>query len=867
MTRLQKTRTGVALVAAMLLAGAVPAVECAPAWMPAPLAQAQEQAAPQLTLEDIQADGQATMHMGEYGGACFIEGSCADGPVLDMDGAAQVVASVTDVLGGGERTQFEPWRTLTDASGNRYYVFRQMYDNTTVSGGAIKVVTDPQGRMLGLVSSVETELPDVEASEGIDAAAAEELVVQYLLDATGERPEVLTGRTERIILPVNRVLDPYSEEEREESRFVWVVYTLNTDSSETAGVGLPYLAHYVTMDGEYLYSLPTVMPGDDASSSGYDASYVFNYMEPVDYTGTVSLSDGTEREISVTLMRDSRTGVYYLGNIERRIVVADCYEFLYNEGVTLLESSVNNADWDDADLLTLYNYCRAYDYYAQIGWYGADGLETPIIILKDFCDENHVPIDNAAYAGRYYGWQLFLASSINDFYQCLDILAHEYTHGVTDSVLTYNAYMNDSGAIDEALSDIQGNICEAMFDAISDPGWLIGEDGSRIVRSMSDPQVYSQPERAWDFYYLPETMSPNTLNDYGGVHINSSLLNSVAYQLIANGGMTLEEARAYWFAVSCSMVPGTDYAQLRDLLPWVMRNVGMRDYLPALEAAIQDTRLGMSEPPSVLDEDQALVTLVLPDTEVFESGDWTMQVTVFNPALFVERTKAVLAGEGKYAGALGELLGIVADAIDPCDLIRKALPWTEDSDSAGSGYDSFLDSITLKLRPWEHEYFDGVIFQSSGAAGEDGLTVSMMSQPGLTIPVLMSMDIDENSGMPKTFGMAVYLWGTWFDLAGPLTFATEGDAEAMEAYDAQMDARVDELVDRLMNSETMQAYSEGRADIGDVLWYLASAMFTKIDGGQTFVIPNDGLESAAMLDEEILNQIFGEYMGDYLPMQ
>ncbi|MBR4603638.1 MAG: hypothetical protein IKO43_02205, partial [Kiritimatiellae bacterium] len=45
---------------------------------------------------------------------------------------------------------------------------------------------------------------------------------------------------------------------------------------------------------------------------------------------------------------------------------------------------------------------------------GGDGLGTPIMVLKDFCDKEHNPQDNAAYAGYFYGWQMFLSSSAND---------------------------------------------------------------------------------------------------------------------------------------------------------------------------------------------------------------------------------------------------------------------------------------------------------------------------------------------------------------------------------------------------------------------------------------------------------------------
>ena len=126
-----------------------------------------------------------------------------------------------------------------------------------------------------------------------------------------------------------------------------------------------------------------------------------------------------------------------------------------------------------------------WDYYKAIGWKGGDGLGTPMLILKDYCDRDHDPVDNAAYAGHYLGWQVFLSSDINDYSQCLDVLAHEFTHCVTHSVMTYNAYMNDYGAINEAMSDIQGNLCDAMYvdeTEVENEDWLIGEDIGRPDR-------------------------------------------------------------------------------------------------------------------------------------------------------------------------------------------------------------------------------------------------------------------------------------------------------------------------------------------------------------------------------------------------
>ena len=118
----------------------------------------------------------------DAGNVYLIDGDCADGAILDMDAAARLVDTAAEMFGGGEDTHFEPWREVGDTVGNRYYIFRQMYADTTVSGGAVKVVTDAQGTVLGLTASVETELPDVEASAGITAEEAEAEIRRLIED-------------------------------------------------------------------------------------------------------------------------------------------------------------------------------------------------------------------------------------------------------------------------------------------------------------------------------------------------------------------------------------------------------------------------------------------------------------------------------------------------------------------------------------------------------------------------------------------------------------------------------------------------------------------------------------------------------------
>ena len=817
-----------------------------------------------LTIDDLQALNNGTAEIFSHNDrVTFVDGKCTDEPVKSMDDAAQVVLSMLGLLGGDERVQFEPWRTLTDTVGNTYYVFRQMYAGTTVLNGAVKVITDSDGNMTALSSSIETELPEVETSDGITAEEAENLVLKYAEENSMPDLTLMPEFTDKIILPV--VLSVNDDGEDSESRFVWVVYSNNPKTHPNQSTELPYLAHYVDMSGSYLYSLATILPGDTAGATGFDTDYVFGFMEPAEYTGYVDLSDGTEKEITVTLMKDKRTGMYYLGNIDRKIVAADCWEFLYNNGNVRLVASPDNLEWDQVALLSFYNYCRAYDYYKEIGWIGGNGLDTPIMILNNFCDENHIQVDNAAFMGNYLGWSLFAASLANDYSQCLDVIAHEFTHCVTGSVMTYNSYMNDYGAINEGMSDVQGEICEQMLDDVAeDDRWILGNNSLTPIRSMSDPHRFGQPEFSWDLYYKPEVQTPTGINDYGGVHTNSSLLNNVAYRLIADGGMSLEEARAFWFAVDCSMVPGTDYAQLSELLPWVMKAQGMDQYQTALQKAIDATRLGISEMPDFFDNDRALVKLVLPDNENFTDSNWAMQIFSVDVHGFFDKVvqiyNQVISGDySALPQTLQELMtGEMEEEEEP-----EPTPEPEDKGFWNSLFEVLSNPesfITIpeptpepeteseltpeqekELSDWLREEFLVYFYSNMSSAGQDGQTVYMMSRPGRTIPLLLHMSFQNESGIPDQVVVAIFINNRWYNLPGVAELFTEGtNPEAESGEEPQSNPEMDKLMEDLANR--LFSNLDKIKSVDDFL-----DLFTlTIKGGDVCEIPTTGLEEIVL---------------------
>ena len=133
---------------------------------------------------------------------------------------------------------------------------------------------------------------------------------------------------------------------------------------------------------------------------------------------------------------------------------------------------------------------------------------------------------------------VFGGQRVNYFSAGFDIVAHELTHAVTE----YSSdlvYLNESGALNEAFSDVMAVGAEYYVRATgrSDrtPDYIIGEDvftpssaAARTgIRSLENPSVFGDP----DHYAVRYTGS----EDNGGVHINSMIPGHAFYLAIEGG--------------------------------------------------------------------------------------------------------------------------------------------------------------------------------------------------------------------------------------------------------------------------------------------------------------------------------------------
>ena len=536
----------------------------------------------QLTMEDIRKlnGGDVRCSTDAEGNITFLAGKFYDGKIENGDDVEKALWGMHKLIGADENTVYQKGNGIRIDNGYTYYTLQQWHGEMAVENAIVKIIVDPNGEAAAIASSVKA---------GIDAGT--EMVIS---------PEEAVKRVRAHLAETDPETAYTFYEDRVEKATVsydgsfyntYIVYTNNPESS-VEETDFPYLAHYVSSVGDYLYDAPTFRIGAGELQSGGSSESFFTGKEALTYTGTVTRADGSKEALTVPVLRDKKAGTYYLADGKRKIAVADYGKFVSDDEAGAFLTSEKNGGWENQDLLTFASYMNMYDFYDDIGWASTDGRGTPVLVLTGMCDGEGNPVDNACYAGAERGWQIFAASDINKYSSdCLDVVGHEYTHGVTTAILTSVLYENETGAINEAMSDIMGNLAEMLLDATDDTTWAIAENCGKPIRSMTDPHAFKQPAFVGDRFFGPETGSPsNDLNDRGGVHVNNSILASIP-PLLQKAGMSLDDQARLWLTAICALTPESNYADFYHIFSNAAEISGLGQYQKKIDEIFTNLRI------------------------------------------------------------------------------------------------------------------------------------------------------------------------------------------------------------------------------------------------------------------------------------
>jgi Zn-dependent metalloprotease len=144
----------------------------------------------------------------------------------------------------------------------------------------------------------------------------------------------------------------------------------------------------------------------------------------------------------------------------------------------------------------------------------------------------------------------------NRFTIALDVIGHELTHGVTQFEANL-AYWDQSGALNESMSDVFGSLAKQYQrnQSADQADWIIGEGlfTSNVngvgIRSMKAPgTAYDDPVLGKDPQPAHMKDYVSTIDDNGGVHINSGIPNRAFYvTALELGGFAWEKAGRIWY--------------------------------------------------------------------------------------------------------------------------------------------------------------------------------------------------------------------------------------------------------------------------------------------------------------------------------
>ncbi|MGG7439937.1 M4 family metallopeptidase [Chryseobacterium arthrosphaerae] len=421
-----------------------------------------------------------------------------------------------------------------DALGFETHRFQQTINDIPVEYGMMAVQTR-DGKIVGQSGSWVLTSPKAEKKANI----SEKIALQSALAFVGA--------------------DSYKWQNKEEEDFL----KKEMNSAEASFAPKGELVYYSDPSDEKLKDLKLAYKFDIYSEKPISRQYVFVDAKNGNVLGTDAIiheviTPGTATTVysgNRDIVTDSYNGSYRLRETGRNAGTA--VETYNARKSTNLSGAVDFTDSDNV----WNNVNTNKDQYATDAHWGAEmtldyyysKFGRKSIDNNNFAIKSYVHYGNNIFNAYWDGSRMLYgdgSSTTNGGkpLTAIDVCGHEITHGLTTKTANL-VYQREPGALNEGFSDIFGNTIE-RWARPTKASWTLGEDFSYVIRDMSNPNAYRQPDTYKGTYWKDATTTGcavpgQTTNDYCGVHTNSGVLNFWYYLLVTGGSGTNDNGFAY----------------------------------------------------------------------------------------------------------------------------------------------------------------------------------------------------------------------------------------------------------------------------------------------------------------------------------
>jgi bacillolysin len=286
--------------------------------------------------------------------------------------------------------------------------------------------------------------------------------------------------------------------------------------------------------------------------------------------------NGTERQLQTFLdqgkyyLKDASLPMYLppIDSLKGVIVTYDAQNDTYNDGydkLSLVYDPNNDNNFDDNIRLRasvdahafsqlVYKFFKSH-YNRNSFDNNGTTLENVVHYKKDF--------NNAFWNGSFMSYGDGDGVIFSNLAGSLDVIAHELTHGVTESTANLGTHL-EPGSINESISDVFACLVDST-------NWLIAEDvftpgiSGDALRNLQDPHN-GKPTGSnnWQPASMDEFVisSDDEAGDWGGVHVNCGIPNKAFYNVASVIGRW--KAGKIWYrALTVYLTNNSQFSDLR----------------------------------------------------------------------------------------------------------------------------------------------------------------------------------------------------------------------------------------------------------------------------------------------------------------